>query len=137
MPKKKITDLLSSELSDLQSLPEEVVTVVESAEVSIPEGTTELQSLEVTEFQTPKQPNSETAKYLQLERKEVRLRLAQLDNLTALTRRLNRARRGQGERLTENTLIRVAIDLLLKNAEQLQGATEEELCQSLGLSTRD
>ncbi|MBD2091848.1 hypothetical protein H6F67_18555 [Microcoleus sp. FACHB-1515] len=72
-----------------------------------------------------------------MERKEVRLRLSQLDNLTVVTRKLNRARKGKGERLTENTLIRVAIDLLLENAEQLQGTTEEELLRSLGLPPRE
>jgi hypothetical protein len=72
-----------------------------------------------------------------LERKEVWLRLAQLDGLTILIRRLNWARKSKGERLTENTLIRVAIDLLLENADQVQGITEYELLASLGLPPRD
>lgn len=46
---------------------------------------------------------------------------------------LNRARGGAGERITENTLIRVAISLLLSRASELRGTTEEELRQSLGL----
>jgi hypothetical protein len=75
--------------------------------------------------------SSELPKYLQLERKEVRLRLDQLDELTALTRRLNRARNGKGERITENTLIRVAIDLLLERSDPLAGTTEEELRDSV------
>lgn len=73
----------------------------------------------------------ELPKYLQLERKEVRLRLDQLDELTVLTRRLNRARKGKGERITENTLIRVAIDLLLERSGSLAGTTEEELRDSV------
>ncbi len=52
--------------------------------------------------------------YLTYVRKECRLRPDQLDALTALARRLNRERRGKGERITENTLIRWAVDLLLE-----------------------
>src|SRR3546814_6262536 len=42
-----------------------------------------------------------------------------------------RRRRVKDERITENTLIRVAIDLLLAHQDQLQGATEEELRESV------
>ncbi len=70
--------------------------------------------------------------YLTLVRKETRLREDQLEKLTVLTRSLNRQRRG-GERITENTLIRVAIDLLLSQSEELSGATEAELLSALGL----
>ncbi|NEO86448.1 MAG: hypothetical protein F6J87_19640 [Spirulina sp. SIO3F2] len=86
-----------------------------------------------TDLQTPKQLESETTdipKYLTLVRKETRLREDQLDELTRLTRRLNRARNG-GERLTENTLIRVAVDLLLSQSEALSGNTEHELRDSV------
>ena len=55
--------------------------------------------------------------YLTYVRKECRLRPDQLDALTALARRLNRARRGRGERITENTLIRFALDRLLSDPE--------------------
>ncbi|NBD31970.1 MAG: hypothetical protein GVY17_03090 [Cyanobacteria bacterium] len=65
-------------------------------------------------------------------RKEARLREDQFDNLTTLARTLNRRRNG-GERITENTLIRLAVDLLLKEAEQLDGSTEEELREALDL----
>ena len=58
----------------------------------------------------------------------------QLNELTVLRRVLNRRRpKGAGERITENTLVRLAIDLLLANAGQLQGSTEDELRRSLGL----
>jgi len=53
-------------------------------------------------------------------RKECRLRPDQLDALTALARRLNRERRGRGERITENTLIRLAVDALLANEALLE-----------------
>jgi len=55
--------------------------------------------------------------YLTYVRKECRLRPDQLDALTALARRLNRARKGRGERITENTLIRFALDRLLSDPE--------------------
>ena len=70
-------------------------------------------------------------RYLQMERKELRLRVDQADELGRLTRRLNRARAGAGERITDNTLIRVAIDLLLQDSDRLAGATEDELGESV------
>jgi hypothetical protein len=74
---------------------------------------------------------SQTPKWQRLERKELRLRADQLDELARLRRALNRQRRGEGERITENTLIRVAVDLLLKQADALQGRTEDELRNSV------
>ena len=71
--------------------------------------------------------------YLDLERKETRLRADQYGQLTEESRRLNRLRRGEGERLTENTLIRVAVDLLLSHRESLSGVTEDQLRKSVGL----
>lgn len=72
-----------------------------------------------------------TAGYLDLERKEARLRTDQYAKLTEEARRLSRAKGRGGERITENTLIRVAIDLLLERADRLAGATEEELRRSV------
>ncbi|QCU79662.1 hypothetical protein E7744_14990 (plasmid) [Citricoccus sp. SGAir0253] len=66
-------------------------------------------------------------------RKESRITQAQADQLSSLVRSLNMARRGEGERITDNTLIRVAIGLLLERAEELQGTTEAELFHSMGL----
>ena len=52
--------------------------------------------------------------------------------LTDLARRLNRRKpKGAGERITENTLIRVAVELLLAQADRLDGTTEDELLASL------
>jgi hypothetical protein len=65
--------------------------------------------------------------------KETRLKELQIEQLTAISRKLNRQRRSRGERITENTLIRVAIDLLLSRAEELSGTTEAELKKSVGL----
>jgi len=76
-------------------------------------------------------------KYLRLARKDVRMYEGQMEELTKLSRLLNKRRRGSGERLTENTLIRLAIDLLLANKDHLRGVTEEELRAKLGLPDRE
>ena len=52
-------------------------------------------------------------------RKEARLTMYQLEQLTILARKLNRQRKSKGDRITENTLIRIAVDLLLNNPEEL------------------
>jgi hypothetical protein len=75
---------------------------------------------------TPRGP-----RYLQLDRKDLRIRGDQADELSALTRQLNRSRNGTGERITDNTLIRVAIDLLLRQRDRLAGVTEAELTTSV------
>jgi len=73
-------------------------------------------------------------KYLALERKEARLRGDQVDALSALARRVNRRKASRGgERITENTLIRVAVDWLLGQEEYVGGATEEEIRRGLGV----
>lgn len=82
--------------------------------------------------QTPT-PDRGTPRYLTLMRKEARITAMQADELSRLVRTLNRARCGQGERITDNTLIRVAIGLLMERVADLRGVTEAELFQSLGL----
>jgi hypothetical protein len=72
-------------------------------------------------------------KYLRLERKELLIWPDQITNLSILARVLNRNREGAGERITTNTLIRVAVALLLSRSQDLVGTTEEELRRSLGL----
>jgi hypothetical protein len=72
-------------------------------------------------------------KYLRLERKELLIWPDQITNLSILARVLNRNRGGAGERITTNTLIRVAAALLLSRSQELAGTTEEELRRSLGL----
>ncbi len=73
--------------------------------------------------------------YLQLTRKEARIRADQADQLAAEVRRLNQARKHRsgpvGERITDNTLIRVALDLLLSRVGDLAGSTEAELRNSV------
>jgi hypothetical protein len=75
---------------------------------------------------------SAVPKYLRLIRKEARLREDQVYDVIRLARRLNRAKSG-GERITENTLIRIGVDLLLARRAELSGATEDELRASVGL----
>jgi hypothetical protein len=59
--------------------------------------------------------------YRRLARKEARLREDQFISLSRLVRILARRRVNRsGPRLTENTLIRVAIDLLVSRADQLE-----------------
>lgn len=70
-------------------------------------------------------------KYLRLERKETRLRADQYAALTENARRLNKAKGVRGERITENTLIRIAVDLLLDRAGDLAGSDEGELFKSV------
>ena len=73
-------------------------------------------------------------KYLALERKEARLRGDQVDSLASLARRVNRQKPSRGgERITENTLIRVAVDWLLSQEAHVGGSTEEEIRRSLGV----
>ncbi len=103
--------------------------VTESVRPEVPEvasGVTESVSSRVPAGDDPSLP-----RYLRLTRKEVRFREDQLDALDRVARRLVRARRGGGERITENTLVRVAVDLLLERADVLSGATEAELLRSL------
>ncbi len=141
--KRSLADLVKQEVKrpDLQT------TEVTESETSIdkkPSTTdtklTEKQSDSLTESQPNKVTESQTSevpKYLTLVRKETRLRDDQLDQLTAITRKLNRQRQRKGERITENTLIRIAVDLLLNQEQQLEGITEDELLASLGLSVTD
>jgi hypothetical protein len=75
----------------------------------------------------------EGPRYLDLIRKEARFRDDQLDELAAITRRLNKARKGAGERLTDNSLIRVAVDMLLAKADSLAGTPADQLRESVGL----
>ncbi|RJT90284.1 hypothetical protein D6T64_04300 [Cryobacterium melibiosiphilum] len=71
------------------------------------------------------------AHYLTFVRKETRLREDQLDALAAKARQINRNKAEGGERLTDNTLIRIAVDLLLDRADRLAGSTEDELRNSV------
>lgn len=74
--------------------------------------------------------------FAQLARKDLRIRDDQLTALSALADAVMRRRRFKAERITENTLIRVAIDLLLAHADELRGSTEDELRHSMTSAVR-
>ncbi|GAA2559184.1 hypothetical protein HD598_002692 [Neomicrococcus aestuarii] len=100
-------------------------------------GVTDSVSNRLTESVTNRVP-----KYRQLKRREARIHEEQADELTLMARQLNMQRKRPdgttvGERITDNTLIRVAIDLLLKHREELHGTSEQELAISLGLTPRE
>jgi hypothetical protein len=98
--------------------------------------TPEVRTPEVRRLRSDRAPAQDpgTPKYRQLERKELLIWPDQITELSILARTLNRNRGGAGERLTPNTLIRVAVALLLSRAPDLAGTTEQELRRSLGLS---
>jgi hypothetical protein len=80
-------------------------------------------------------PAPRVPKYLALERKEARLRGDQVDSLASLARRVNRRKASRGgERITENTLIRVAVDWLLSQEQYVGGSTEEEIRRGLSVA---
>lgn len=71
------------------------------------------------------------AGYLRFVRKETRLRDDQQNALTQHARRLNRAKKPGSSRITDNTLIRVAVDLLLARIDSAAGSDEDEILSSL------
>lgn len=87
---------------------------------------------ELPESGSPGVPESRSAKWREMERKEALLRPDQIAHLGALLRTVKGQRTVRGERLTENTLIRVALDLLFAHEAALTGNSEEELRASVG-----
>ena len=76
-------------------------------------------------------PDASVPIQLRYVRKETRLRGDQQNRLTLEARRLNRAKKNQDARITENSLIRVAIDLLLARIGAAAGDDEDELRKSM------
>jgi hypothetical protein len=106
----------------------------DASTVGTPEASTSLPADQPTQAQSAQAPvETPHMRWHEYERKETRLREDQYGRLTAASRRLNKLRRTRGERITENTLIRVAIDLLLNEEAKLSGVDEMELRQSVGL----
>ncbi|MFD4764245.1 hypothetical protein ACFWOJ_37155 [Streptomyces sp. NPDC058439] len=92
-------------------------------------------STEVSESVTPEVPDSRNPapdgpRWAALERKETRLRADQVQALAALRRRVSAQRTKRSEIITDNTLIRIAVDLLLDQGDRLTGDTEDELLRS-------
>lgn len=75
-----------------------------------------------------------TPRWLTFERKETRIRNDQIKFLEETRRSLNARRGRSGERLTDNSLIRIAIDLLIEREGELSGVTEEQIRKNLGIS---
>jgi hypothetical protein len=72
-------------------------------------------------------------KYLRMERKQLLIWPDQITQCRSSPAYLTGTAGGAGERITTNTLIRVAAALLLSRSQDLAGTTEEELRRSLGL----
>lgn len=118
--KRKLSDLVKQETQPASS------SEPSSKEILVPPASSHSQS----------EPD-ELPKYLTLVRKETRLGEEQIERLSHLSRQLNRKRNGKGERITENTLIRIAVDLLLEQQAQLIGTTEAELRNSVNLKVTE
>ena len=80
-----------------------------------------------------KTPDRSVPPYLRFERKEARLRTDQLTDLTLRARQLNKTKDAEADRITDNTLIRIAVDLLLSRSDELAGGDEAKLRKSLGI----
>jgi hypothetical protein len=98
-----------------------------------PDCSTKTQPAKSTSATTASTPAAKPAKFDTLLRKETRIRDDQQTGLTALARRLSGAKTPGGERITENTLIRISIDLLLAQESRLAGDDEASLRRSIGL----
>ncbi|WP_244922501.1 ATPase [Thermus scotoductus] len=107
MKRKRLSELVREEIASQETTPPEVA----------PPGVASPPGEHPGDLAAPS-PGERVPPYLTYVRKECRLRPDQLDALTALARRLNRERRGRGERITENTLLRLAADLLLSLGEE-------------------
>jgi hypothetical protein len=80
---------------------------------------------------TRKPPDDDTPRYLSFTRTEARLRPDQADALSSLRRKVAANRTDKTERITDNTLLRLAVDLLLANAAHIRGDTEEQMRRAL------
>jgi len=76
-------------------------------------------------------PEDDTPRYQTFVRTEARLRGDQVAELAALRRRVAAARTDKSERITDNTLIRLAVDLLLRHGHHISGDTEADMRRSL------
>ena len=84
---------------------------------------------------TAASPSSSTPEPVHAQRPKTRPKTAQIradqwTSLDELARELHDARGVKGERITANTLIRVAIDGLVAHGARLQGDTEAQLMAS-------
>lgn len=127
MARKKLTSLLDSAAVD-------ETTEAQPTETAAPEAPAPAASTPEAPAPAAEKPATATALFEDLVRKECRFRDDQLEDLSRSARRLQRTRLAPGPRITDNTLIRVAVDLLMSRADELQGSTEAEIRASLGLT---
>lgn len=82
---------------------------------------------------TPNTRPSSVATYRDYEEKTARLTAEQLVQLKALARVCEKDRKqgSESRRITDTTLIRVAVELLLDNPKLVRGSTEEAVLASL------
>lgn len=128
MARKKLTSLLDSAAVDETTEPQP------TTETAPPEAPAAVASTPEAPAPAGEKPSASTALFEDLVRKECRFRDDQLEDLSRSARRLQRTRLAPGPRITDNTLIRVAVDLLMTRADELQGSTEAEIRASLGLT---
>ena len=83
------------------------------------------------QYAVPTAEDPATPAYLRFVRKETRLREDQQNQLTLQARRLNRAKTTAGARITENSLIRVAVDLFLVQVDRAVGDDEDAIRKSI------
>jgi RNA polymerase-interacting CarD/CdnL/TRCF family regulator len=76
-------------------------------------------------------PDDGKPRYQTFERTDARLRPDQVTALSELRKRVAANRTDRTERITDNTMLRLAVDLLLKNATHITGNTEEEMRRAL------
>ena len=135
MARQSLGDLLGN-------LDETPAAVVVSAEVGETEPAPPIRPVKaptnVPAVRTPRPAASPTSakidelpSYLRLVRKETRLRDDQQNQLTLEARRLNRAKAAGTPRITDNTLIRIAVDLLLDRISRASGDDEAGILRSL------
>jgi hypothetical protein len=130
MARKKLTSLLDSAAVDETTEPQQQPTT----EAAAPEAPAPAAPAPEAPAPAAEKPAATTALFEDLVRKECRFRDDQLEDLSRSARRLQRTRLAPGPRITDNTLIRVAVDLLMSRADELQGSTEAEIRASLGLT---
>lgn len=80
--------------------------------------------------------STEVPKYQRMRRMDARLRHEQVSALADLRERIAHGRSDRSERITESTLLRVAVDLLLSVSDRLTGDTETALRESVSTVVR-
>lgn len=136
MARTKLTQLLGDSKSEASQTVVQEPVAIEPASASPPQAPVAARPVRAAAREKAPVEATEVgggAHYLTFVRKETRLRADQMDILAAKVRQINRHKKDGGERITDNTLIRIAVDLLLARADKLAGSTEDELRNSVSL----